>query len=414
MNFRIVSASLSACSFLCASVLSAMLLGAAPPPNSHTPPSKPGAQPPGKVASDPAQSSQEVDPKWLDHLSKDDRAALDPLIGYAPPDFTKDLKWLSGETLSWDSLRGRVVVIQSWTTANTGARKWPERLGVALKSFQPTDLTIIALHTPEGIQNADEILKKQKPPENVAVALDPTGKFCDDLGIFKQPVNIVIDRQGAVRYAGLNAQGMEKAVALLVKEPFDQSKSAPARPAEKPEAAASSATGDFPPFSGAVNSAKDIRGQKAPEFAVSQWITKEPRTEGKVVVIDFWATWCGPCVAAIPHMNELSKHFGDQVCCIGISDEPKNDFEKGLQKRKLKVDSFQYSVALDPAAKMYHAINISAIPHCIVMSKDWVVRWQGHPAGLTAETLGQIVKADSGVGGSTTKSPAKSRGWVRS
>lgn len=414
MNVRFAAASLFSASL----IFTALLAGAAPPP-AHTPPSKGGgpAPPSPRLGNDPSKTAGEVDPKWLDHIPKDDRAALDPLIGYAPPEFTKDVKWLSGEPATWDSLRGRVVVIQSWTTATTAARNWPERIAKALKSFQSQDLAIIALHTPDGAENADDILKKQRPPESVAIAIDPVGKFCDDLGMFKQPVNIIVDRQGAVRYAALNATGLEKAVAALVAEPFDQSKAAPVRPAEKPEAASSSPSGDFPPYSGAVNAATDLRGKKAPEFFVAQWITKEPKAEGKVVVIDFWATWCGPCVAAIPHMNELSKHFGDQVCCIGISDESKNDFEKGLLKRKLKPNSFQYNVGLDPAGKMYHAINITAIPHCIVMSKDWVVRWQGHPAGLTAETLAQIVKADSGggAGGSTTKSPGgtKPRGWVR-
>src|SRR5690348_3653340 len=104
MMVRFASTTLCVASFFSASILGAMLLGAAPP-SSHAPPSKPGT-PPAKVGSDPAQPTGEVDPKWLDHLPKDDRAALDPLVGYAPPEFTKDLNWFSGEALTWDSLRG--------------------------------------------------------------------------------------------------------------------------------------------------------------------------------------------------------------------------------------------------------------------------------------------------------------------
>jgi thiol-disulfide isomerase/thioredoxin len=330
---------------------------------------------------------------------------------------TDDLKWF-GEKRDWDGMRGKVIVIQSWTTATMPGRKLPDRIGASLKDVDGKDLIILALHTPDGADSADAFLKKQKPPENVTIVIDGKGAFCDALGVYKQPVNILIDRQGAVRYAGLNPNGLEKAVDELVKEQFDTAKIAPKKPIDKPAAdpAATPPTGAFPPVAGSVSSAKDIRGQKAPDFSVAEWITKKPKLEGKVVVIDFWATWCGPCVQAIPHMNELATKFGDKVCCIGISDESQKDFEEGLKKRKLKADSFEYNLALDPTRKMSTPIAIRGIPHCIVMSKDWTVRWQGHPASLSPEILEQIVKADSGGsgGGSNSgKTPAKKqRGWT--
>ncbi|MFQ5447893.1 MAG: SdrD B-like domain-containing protein, partial [Saprospiraceae bacterium] len=68
---------------------------------------------------------------------------------------------------------------------------------------------------------------------------------------------------------------------------------------------------------------------------VAKTITPNPLTRDKVTVIDFWATWCGPCVAAIPHMNELADAFSDHVAFVGLSDELAPKFQTGLQKRNL-------------------------------------------------------------------------------
>ena len=67
--------------------------------------------------------------------------------------------------------------------------------------------------------------------------------------------------------------------------------------------------------------AKSFYHQKAPELVVEKWLSEEPDTDGKFVMIDFWATWCGPCKRAIPKVNEWAKKYEDQMVVIGLSDE---------------------------------------------------------------------------------------------
>src|SRR5438046_993974 len=67
--------------------------------------------------------------------------------------------------------------------------------------------------------------------------------------------------------------------------------------------------------------AKSFLNRQAPELFVDRWVTSHPRTQGKMVLIDFWATWCVPCCQAIPHLNELHRRFADRLVVVGLSQE---------------------------------------------------------------------------------------------
>ena len=68
--------------------------------------------------------------------------------------------------------------------------------------------------------------------------------------------------------------------------------------------------------------AESFLNKKAPEFTVEEWISQQPKMKGKFVLIDFWATWCTPCLKAIPELNEFAKKFKKKLVVIGISNEP--------------------------------------------------------------------------------------------
>jgi len=140
----------------------------------------------------------------------------------------------------------------------------------------------------------------------------------------------------------------------------------------------------------------DLRGKKAPALAAEQWLTGlAPATKGKVLVVDFWATWCGPCRKLIPEMNEWAEKFGDDVVFVGISDEKAEVVKEFMGKTPMN-----YNVAVDPQKRMMNVLGVKGIPHVMVVSPDGIVRWQGFPGSpedpLTEAVLKQIVDASKG------------------
>ncbi len=119
--------------------------------------------------------------------------------------------------------------------------------------------------------------------------------------------------------------------------------------------------------------AKSFLGKKPPELKVEKWLTPEPDTKGKFVIIDFWATWCGPCLEAIPELNKFHKKYPDQLVVIGISDEPEATV-KGLTKPRIT-----YASAIDPQARTKKAMEVTGIPHVIILDPEGIVRWEGFP-----------------------------------
>ncbi len=145
----------------------------------------------------------------------------------------------------------------------------------------------------------------------------------------------------------------------------------------------------YPPYT----KKHDLRGKSAPKLTVAEWLNgAAPDTKGKVVLLDFWATWCGPCEELVPELNQYKKKFGDDLAIIGITDETAKDVKKF--RKKTPID---YDIALAPGQEMDKAIGIDGIPHCLVISADGIVRWQGFPSmdedPLTEETLAQIIQA---------------------
>jgi thiol-disulfide isomerase/thioredoxin len=158
--------------------------------------------------------------------------------------------------------------------------------------------------------------------------------------------------------------------------------------------AASTAKG-YPPIEPIkkLYASNDFRGKQAPHLVVTKWLNgPAPKTRNKVVLIDFWATWCPDCRNLIPELNAWKKKFGDNLVIIGISDE-----DEATVKEFMKKTNMDYKIAIDPNKTTKTKIGVIGIPHVLIISPDNIVRYQGYATSnenrLTEETVAQIIEA---------------------
>jgi thiol-disulfide isomerase/thioredoxin len=120
--------------------------------------------------------------------------------------------------------------------------------------------------------------------------------------------------------------------------------------------------------------------------------------KGEVYVFECWASWCGPCIAAIPHLNELHKQMGKKgVVITGVnvweSERDAASAQRAKDFLKAQGAKMSYRVALGGKAFIkdwLEAAEVNGIPHAFVVA-DGKIAWTGHPAQLTAEMLGDIL-----------------------
>jgi cytochrome c biogenesis protein CcmG, thiol:disulfide interchange protein DsbE len=136
--------------------------------------------------------------------------------------------------------------------------------------------------------------------------------------------------------------------------------------------------------------AKSLLNQKAPPLVVEKWLSKEPERKGKFVLIDFWATWCGPCRKAIPELNAFHKKFGEKLVVIGVSDETEE------KVRNFNEPNIEYFSAIDTKARTKGALQVTGIPHVVILDPDGIVRWEGFPLlngyELTEDVVAKILQ----------------------
>ena len=132
-------------------------------------------------------------------------------------------------------------------------------------------------------------------------------------------------------------------------------------------------------------------GDKAPPVRATKWLQGAEVKEfaaGKTYVMEFWATWCGPCIVMMPHMGELQAEYKAKgVTFIGFSaKDPNNSLEKVqalVEKRGPKLGyTFAYADDRETYDAWMKAAGQNGIPCCFVVDKAGKVAYIGHPMYL--------------------------------
>jgi thiol-disulfide isomerase/thioredoxin len=120
-------------------------------------------------------------------------------------------------------------------------------------------------------------------------------------------------------------------------------------------------------------------GDRAPQFAARALDGKEnlslAKFRGKVVYLDFWASWCGPCAKSLPVLEQLRKEFPEehfQVLAINV------DKDVELARQFLKSRPVGYPSASDPEGRLPEVFGIPTMPTSFLIDREGVIRYV-HP-----------------------------------
>jgi len=118
-----------------------------------------------------------------------------------------------------------------------------------------------------------------------------------------------------------------------------------------------------------------LEGKPMPALSVTGWMNGkvEPAAmKGKVVIVDFYATWCGPCMAAIPHNNEMLEKYKDKgLVIVGVCTSSKGQENMA---DTVKTKGIKYPTALDPKLASEKAWAVHYYPTYAVVDRKGVVR----------------------------------------
>jgi len=316
--------------------------------------------------------------------------------------------WTHADVLDASAIEGQVVLVGFVDSASPQSMLTLSTLARYQRQNGDDGLVVLAVHPELGWDTIAE--KVNQGRVRVQVAKDTGNAFASAMGSDDTPDLYVIDRAGQLRFADIESRSIKQAVGQLLRETPEQAIVNAEKQAQGIEIAAEDdasdantvkrvitsaeyASADWPSHNKAKLSAKNLQGKALPvALGSEEWLTKEKPIEGKVLVLDFWATWCGPCRAASPKLETIQREYEGKLEVLaigGASDDERNHRKYVIANPKA------YSNLYDKKDNINNALAVRGIPHTVIMSTDGVIRWQGNPLnGDFEKIVKQVVEAD--------------------
>ncbi|MBZ0173139.1 MAG: TlpA family protein disulfide reductase [Phycisphaerales bacterium] len=338
-------------------------------------------------------------------------------------DLLATLDGWSGEPITPERLDGRVLVLMAWENDEARSVRLLPKLA-RLERERGDEVLILALHAAEGWDGARDRIDAGRV--TCSTARDADGFVFEALGMDDHPNLYLVDRAGNVRVADIDPRDLDKAIGRLARESPDEARAdLPRRverlaalrkltPPDKPGADGTPASGTpvsvtpeayasaaWPEHNLDRLPANNLQGRKLPvPLGGEKWLTPKPERplESHVLVLDFWATWCRPCINASPKLDALQREHKGDLVVLAISGQSRGSAypeDEDAVRAFMRHNPVSYAHLNDPARTLYSEFAVRAIPHTVIVSTDGVVRWQGNPLSpVFSQMVEQVVNAD--------------------
>ena len=146
-------------------------------------------------------------------------------------------------------------------------------------------------------------------------------------------------------------------------------------------------------------SQQELIGSKLWDLSFTDWLQNRPADtsfSGKFKVLEFWATWCRPCLEAVPHLNKLQRQFADSnIVFLSVTHQSPEETAKTLQKYQ-----FETIVVSDRSRRVHTMLRISykgtmALPRTVILDAHNRILWYGSPRTLTEKLLRFFLRQES-------------------
>jgi thiol-disulfide isomerase/thioredoxin len=315
---------------------------------------------------------------------------------------------------------GGVVAFAFIDAANPAAMTMLNTLTRMARTDAERGLKVFAVHPEEGWDAIARLAEGGRL--RIPVAKDAGGAFAKAMHADDTPDVYLVDRAGQLRYADVETRAVTVAVNTLLRETAEEAVEN-ARYEERPGAPAGTASTDggaapagrdagsspgayaaasWPAHNTGELYGKNVQGRPLPVPLGSEtWLTPRQDLTGKVIVLDFWATWCGPCIAVMPQLDQLQRKHPENLAVLGVAGQSRGSSypeDASAIRNFMSKNKHDYGQLIDPQQRVYRSLEVRAIPHAVVLSTDGVVRWQGNPLSRDFRAaVEQVLKVDPGL-----------------